>query len=188
MLYKVRHLNAQVFRSAIRKQNAYLSQSRVIPIQGISEEIMFSLENDLLQIEGVTEVLRHRATGTQGRWSILTTEAYFKTVTEIIKRDLVTSIEMYATQHPPPDSFPPPSLAFKGQQWDEDSQGSFNTYLSACSSIFSLNDVDFSNPPPSTNPSTQAWGPPDKIPTSFNLTADTQVESGVSQDEFEKVN
>ena len=97
MFYKVRHVDKQIFRSAIRKQNAYLAKSRVIPIQGISEEVMFSLENDLIQIDGITEGLRHKATTTTGRWSILTTESQFKPIIEILKHNLVEAVKNYST-------------------------------------------------------------------------------------------
>jgi outer membrane murein-binding lipoprotein Lpp len=186
MFFKVRHIKPEIFRSAIRKQNAFLARSRTVPIQGISEDVMFCLENDLLQITGVREVLRHKLTATKGRWSIMTNDQHFKDVTDLIKRELTASVAHYSEEFPIPSTFPPVGLAFKSREYDDESSGgSFNTYLSACSTIFSERNMEFSSPPETSSPAIQAWGPtPPKIPREVQSTTETQVESGLSSDNY----
>jgi hypothetical protein len=82
---------------------------------------------------------------------------------------------------------PPIGLAFKNQPYDDGSDASFQTYLSACSSIYSLEDETYDFPPIIDRPIPQAWGPPDAIPVLVNPTPSTQSVSGISQDDFDKV-
>jgi hypothetical protein len=192
MFFKVRHIKPELYRSAIRRQNAFLSTSRTVPLQGISEEIMFSLDNDLLQIAGVKHILRHKLTATKGRWSVMTTDSAFKHVIEVIKRDIVATVARYSDDFPMDKSFPPVGLAFKGtgQDDDDDSSGaSFNSYLSSCSTIFANETTDFSGPPVTSSPAIQAWGPiPPNIPKDVQSTTTTQIVSGLSSNynEFDR--
>ena len=88
IFHRMRHQDKKTYGNAIRKQNLYLSKSRVVPIRGVSEDVMFALDNELLQITGVLSVNRHKDTVSQGRWSIMTTEAQFKQVVSTIKTGL----------------------------------------------------------------------------------------------------
>jgi hypothetical protein len=186
MFFKVRHIKPELYRSAIRKQNAFLATSRTVPIQGISEEVMFSLENDLLQIAGVKEILRHKLTPTKGRWSVMTTDSAFKYVTEILKKDISASVAHYSDDFPMDKSFPPVGLAFKGAGQDDESSGaSFKSYLSSCSTVFDDKTTDFSAPPATSSPAIQAWGPiPPNIPKDVHSTTTTQIVSGISSSNY----
>ena len=95
IFHKMRHTAVQAYQNAIRKQNSFLSTSRVIPIQGIDEVVMFYFENDLLQLNGVNEILRHKDTATKGRWSIMTTEKYVKSITNELNMHLTAWIVFY---------------------------------------------------------------------------------------------
>lgn len=158
LLHRVRHDDPDVYKSAIQKQNYYLSNSRVIPIKGITESQMFYLSSDIEQIPGVTAVLHHKDTPTEGRWNILTNKQHFPQVTNALRTSLTTWLEGYADNAPPDPSFPMPSLAFKSTNLDADSGGSFQTYLSACSSVYSVTDEYYNKPPTSNAPQPQAWG------------------------------
>jgi hypothetical protein len=98
----------------------------------------------------------------------MTTEPHFKKVVEVIKLGLDPWMENYK-EFPPLATFPKPSLAFKNRGYEEESEGSnasFDTYLSACSSIYSLNDdTNYDVAPPSTIAAPQAWGGTVSIPT-----------------------
>ena len=118
----------------------------------------------------------------------MTTEGQFKRLTELIKRTIVAAVSNYTEECPLDPSLPPVGLAFKGQEYDDSSGGSFNTYLSACSSVFSNQNDDFSYPPDNSSPAIQAWGPtPPKIPREFQTELDTQVESGLSSEGYARV-
>jgi hypothetical protein len=162
IFHRMRHKDKKTYGNAIRKQNLYLSKSRVVPIQGVSEDCMFALDNELLQIPGVLSVNRHKETQSNGRWSIMTTDQHFKSVVEIVKNGLGPWMTKYATDFTTPANFPRASLAFKNRNYEDQSDGSdasFATYLSACSSIYAVNDdVEYDGPPAATNAAPQAWG------------------------------
>jgi hypothetical protein len=88
---------------------------------------------------------------------------------------------------PDTSDFPPIGLAFRNQPYEEGSETSFQSYLSACSSIYSLEDETHDFPPMTDRPIPQAWGSPDPIPDLLNTTTATQSVSGISQDEFDRV-
>jgi hypothetical protein len=190
VFHKMRHQNLQAYKNAIRKQNSYLSKSRVVPIQGIHEEQMFYLENELLASDGILSVLRHRLSEKTGRWSVMTTEQDFKGVSELLAKHLAAWTAIIIKNYgllTDCAHLPPIGLAFKNQPYDDGSDASFQTYLSACSSIYSLEDETYDFPPIIDRPIPQAWGPPDAIPVLVNPTPSTQSVSGISQDDFDKV-
>jgi hypothetical protein len=190
IFHRLCHNNLTAYTNAIRRQNLFLSQSRVVPIQGVNEEAMFSLSNELLMIDGISLILRHKDTTTKGRWSIMTDEKNFKAVVGMIKKDLKPWVLHYSEDYPSPDGFPPPDLAFRNKMYDEGSENSgasFASYMSACSSIYTVDNDDFDLPPAPTNAAPQAWGNVSRIPELLNSTVSTPANSGISQDEFDKV-
>jgi hypothetical protein len=154
-----------MYCDAIRKQNAYLSSIRTIPIQGISEDAMFYVANNIKKLRGVKAVLHHRSTFDQGRWSVIVSVSQFET----LKKEIRLNLAQWNTQACTDNSisldpsFPPPRLAFKHDQTDEeDSDGKgYQSYLSACSSIYSVQTDDgyegYHDPPDSSLPVPQAW-------------------------------
>jgi hypothetical protein len=62
VFYKRRHTDLLAYQCAILQQKEYLSIKRIIPIQGVSTDLMSTLRNDLLDIEGIFEILEHRQT------------------------------------------------------------------------------------------------------------------------------
>lgn len=66
MFHWMQHTLPQVYSNTIWVQNKYLSNTHVIPIAGVTCELMFYLSSELLQIEGVTHVLEHSKTDTEG--------------------------------------------------------------------------------------------------------------------------
>ena len=190
IFHKLRHTNQKMYTNAIRKQNAFLSQSRVVPIQGINDQIMYRLDRDLLKLEGVVAVHRHKETATKGRWSIMTTQAHFNKLVTVVKSDLGPWAKYYANQFPNPDNFPPASLAFKSNNYEEESEGSiasYSSYASSCDSMYSNTEGEHDEPPPSNNPAPQAWTGESKIPEVLDKTVVTQANSGISQDAFDEV-
>ena len=94
---------------------------------------MFYLETQLLQIDGIIEVLEHKPTLSKGWYSIMTTTTTFKQNTELIKSHLVTWVtEIVNIQGIHAPQFPKPMQCFKGKQFEEESNGK-DSYLSTCS-------------------------------------------------------
>jgi hypothetical protein len=186
VFHKLRHVDAQTYTNAIRIQNSYLSKSRVVPIHGINSDIMFTLENEILQVDGVLGILRHKDTDTKGRWSIMTNESHFKPICAEFKEHLHNWVLFYSEQFPNPLTFPPPGLAFRNQQEDDDSGISFNTYMTNASSIYTVQEDVFDLPPARSNPAPQAWGG-DPIPALLDSTVSTPANSGISTEEYDTV-
>ena len=119
----------------------------------------------------------------------MTTESKFRSLAAHIKQELPPWVIKNSADYPSPKSFPPPSLAFKNQTYDEESDGSqasFQSYVSNCSSIYTVGDENYDDPPPPNNPAPQAWTGNNKIPELLDTTVSTPA-SGISQDEFDKV-
>ena len=119
----------------------------------------------------------------------MTTEKNFKNVTAIIKRDLDTAVTHYTKEFPLDKSHPPVGLAFNGTQDDDNSSdGSFNLYLSSCSTVFDDRLENYSAPPATSSPAIQAWGPTTpNIPKDVHSTTTTQVVSGISSATYNEV-
>ena len=60
------------------------------------------------------------------------------------------------------------SLASCHHSYDDDSDASFNTYLSACNSMYSIYDNAYDTPPINNSPATQVWDDPDAMPRNIN--------------------
>ena len=87
---------------------------------------MFYLENYLLQLDGITAVLEHKATRTKGQYSVMTTANTFKLNRTIIKDNLATWANEILDNNgqpppPPPPPYPSPTLCFKQQQYEDES-------------------------------------------------------------------
>jgi hypothetical protein len=185
IFHKMRHQNIVTYTNAIRKQNAFLSHSRVVPIQGITEDMMFALELELKQVDGITDVLRHKDTLRSGRWNILTTDDIFRSVTQTVDKLLQDWVPTHQSEYLMDDSFPPFGLAFRNNQQDSDSERSFQTYMSSCSILYcdSPSDNKFDNPPAATIPTSQAWG---GVPKVLDATVSTPS-SGISPEGYDKL-
>jgi hypothetical protein len=109
VFYRMRHDNPTAYLGAIQRQQQYLVNKRVIPIQGVSTDMMSTLYYDLLEIEGICEILEHKQTHTQGRWSLMTTIEHFSTAKILVKNVLsqLTNFEADLLH------LPPCRLAFK---------------------------------------------------------------------------
>ena len=176
IFHKLRHHNKQTYTNAIKKQNNYLSKSRVIPIKGVHKEVMFHLENKIRQIAGVQDILQHRLTDKIGRWSIVTDEEYFKATTSIFDIGLENQVNEMVRMHgiqADIEGYDTPQLAFKNRPTDDSSQGtatSFLTYATACNSVFTMEDDKFNEQTMTDRPVQQAWGGPPSIPKTLTTT------------------
>ena len=86
--------------------------------------------------------------------------------------------------------FPKVGLAFRGQLQDDDSENtstSFDSYLSACSSIYTVENDMFDEPPQTQQRVQQAWAHPDvAVPTCLNMTP-TTMSSVTNNDEINRI-
>ena len=181
MFHRARHTNLQIYINAVRRQNNYLSKTRIVPIKGIHEEIMFYLTHELEGIQGVEKILKHKQTNTEGRWSIVTDDHNFRTVTDTIATNIASWNNFYLQENQDimlPKDYPTPDLAFRNQPNDDDSGTSFLSYMSACNSIYTVEDTTFNAPPDSEGPTTQSWGTPGSgVPLTIANTPSTAVSS-----------
>ena len=56
IFHRIRHENQQVYINAIRTQNDFLAQCRVVPIIGVLRDLMFYLQRYIQQVPGVVKI------------------------------------------------------------------------------------------------------------------------------------
>ncbi|KAL7576952.1 hypothetical protein ACA910_006708 [Epithemia clementina (nom. ined.)] len=86
---------------------------------------------------------------------------------------------------------PAARLAFKSTPYEDSSPGgSFDSYLSTCSSLYSLEDSQYREPihssPTGSSPATQAWTSPVPVPTIVETRTSTTA-SPITQDNLDRV-
>ncbi|KAL7566081.1 hypothetical protein ACA910_009867 [Epithemia clementina (nom. ined.)] len=126
---------------------------------------MFYLEHHLRQISGITTISRHEKLDTHGRWNLHTTATTFGHIVKILQGILENWSTSLLREHrlDTGDIPQPARVAFRSGPFEDSSPGgSYETCISACSSLYSLdNDLahdDTCPPPPvGSTPVTQAW-------------------------------
>jgi hypothetical protein len=115
IFHKLRHVDSTAYKNAIDKQNDFLTNSRAIPIHGISADLMSVIEYDIRDLDGIQSIQRHKNTSTTGRWNVMTTTNHFKSLISHFKQLLPTLNRMYS-EETTNLSFPPIGLAFNKKE------------------------------------------------------------------------
>ena len=161
MFHKLRHTQPNIYKKAIQKQNAFLRHTRIVPIRGVTKDVMWYMDNSIYDINGVVQILQHKNTESEGRWSIQTTDEHFDHVKTVMRQHLHDQVQFHCEEQGLriPESFPTPGLAFKFEDDGSASDGTTQTYVSACSTTYSMHSADYADdiPPMESRPSTQAW-------------------------------
>jgi hypothetical protein len=139
---------------------------------------MFYLDRHLFGTLGVKSILHHRLTTSHGRWSIVVSASRFEHVKTEFRKHLSKWCEnIVSTNNLQSDASFAPRLAFKNDNTDEaESDGGYDSYISACSSIYSARTDDgysgYDDPPTSSRPVPQAWkvNIPSVIATASSIT------------------
>jgi hypothetical protein len=113
--HKLRHDNPAAYKEAIDTQNEFLTNRRAIPIHGITEELMSSIEDDLYELDGIHSIQRHKYTTTTGRWNVMTNIDHFRSLIPQIKQLLPKLALIYGDESMQDSYFPPIGLAFNKQ-------------------------------------------------------------------------
>ena len=104
----------------------------------------------------LSNVLKHKNTATEGRYSVFTTAKTCSSNASIIKENLeqwvldITNEQGLHSHH----SFIP-KVCFKGRLLEEE-LNSNQSYLSACSTLYSYTDFSIDEAPGTSGPTTQA--------------------------------
>jgi hypothetical protein len=165
IFYRMRHEVPATFKAAIKAQNQFLNQARIVPIQGIPKDMMWAMEPELLALTGVKEVLPHWKTTAEGRWNLLTHTKAFPGVIKYLDENISLLYDKYLPQcqHTPQrNEYPPATVCTKSPHSLDYDSDSDKSYFSNCSDAYSLfhDDVSESDPPVANKPSIQAWGKP----------------------------
>ena len=67
IFHKLRHHDFHAYQNAIRRQSTYLANEQVVPLEGISSDLIFYLALHLEELAGVHDIQAHKLTTTQGR-------------------------------------------------------------------------------------------------------------------------
>lgn len=191
MFHKIRHQQPKIYANAIRRQNSFLADCRMIPITGVSKDLMYYLSTALQDIQGIDQILCHKHTAEQGQWNIQTTLAHFRPIVNELKTELTRLCQHFITKYPDIEvgNLPPIGLAFKTYPYKESTvSDSFDTYISNCASVFTINDPTLDTLPTDTSPSPQIWRTASTdVPLVINTTNTFPASSGVTTEDFECV-
>ena len=166
VFHQIRHCDLTAYKNTICKQNSFLAKSRVVLIKGVTTEAMFYVWNEISQIPGVLDTFPHRDLASQGRWNIMTDTMHFQAVIATLETNLGSWTHLYCDQENITlGSLPPPSLAFRTQPYEDHSDATFSTYMSAFTNMYALQDDSCDYPPQFNGPSPQSWTPPSTLAT-----------------------
>ena len=151
-------------------------------------EAMFYVSNEISQIPGVLDTFPHKDLANQGRWSIMTDTTHFKAVTAALDTNLASWTRLYCEQENITlGPLPSPSLAFRTQPYEDHSDATFSTYMSAFTNMYALQDDSCDHPPEFNGPSPQSWSPPSTVSYTTTVSISDTSPSQISQEAFEKV-
>jgi hypothetical protein len=134
--YTLRRKYPEGYEKAIRYQTKLLTSTMVIILQNITDDMMFYLQDRILQIAGVREILPSPKARDMGRFSVLVDKELFKTVRNTLSSSLETWVkhEIPSDAQPPKDHFMGPArvkplyddgLSSGGNSWMTQSNASF---------------------------------------------------------------
>ena len=176
------------YKNAIRKQSSFLAKSRVVPIKGVTMEATFYVSNEISQIPGVLDTFPHKDLANQCRWSIMADATHFKAVTTDLETNLADWTRSYCEQENVLlGHLHHPSLAFRTQQYEEHSNATFSTYMSAFTNMYAIQDDSCDHPPQFNSPSPKSWSPPSTVSYAATVSISNTSPSQISQEACEKV-
>ena len=103
------------YLSAMYQQNEYLADVKIIPVEGITNDVKFYLETALAQMPDFQGITQHKNTQSEGRWNIHTIDKRFKPFKESLIKEIPTMVADIIEQHSlDPGNFPnKPGVAIK---------------------------------------------------------------------------
>ena len=118
----------------------------------------------------------------------MTNTTHFKAVTTALETNLANWTHSYCEQENILlGTLPPPSLAFRTQPYEEHSDATFSTYMSAFTNMYAIQDDSCNHPPQFNGPSPQSWSPPSTVQYTATVSISDTSPSQISQEAFEKV-
>ena len=154
IFHQIRHHNLTAYKNTIRIQNSFLAKSHVVPIKRVTMDAMFYVSNEISQIPGVIDTFPHQDLASHGRWSIMTDTMHVKPVITALEINLVAWTRFYCDREDiTPGTLPPPSLVFRTQPYEDHSDATISTYMSAFTNMYALQDNSCDQPPQFNGPS-----------------------------------
>ena len=151
-------------------------------------EAMFYVSNEIALIPGVLDTFSRKDLASQGRWNIMTDTMHFKAVIATLETNLASWTRLYCNQENITlSTLPSPSLAFRTQTYEDHSDATFSTYMSAFTNMYTLQDDSCDQPPQFNGPSPQLWSPPSTISYTTTISISDTSPSQISQEAFDKV-
>ena len=102
LFHRLRHqdeASKEIYRSALIHQNAYLKEHQVVPVVGLTDDIMFYLREKIMAIVGVTDVSKHRDTAKTGRFNVHTTRNHMNSVTKALRGSIGEMVQTALTEY-----------------------------------------------------------------------------------------
>ena len=151
-------------------------------------DAMFYVLNEISQIPGVIDTFPHKDLASHGRWSIMTDTTHFKPVIAALETNLAAWTLFYCNrENITLGTLPPPSLACRTQPYEDHSDATFSTYMSAFTNMYALQDDSCDQPPQFNGPSPQSWSPPSTMSYATTVSSSDTSPSQISREAFDKV-
>ncbi len=143
--YKMKNKMHEAYARAIYEQARFVKSINIVPMYGITEEMIFYLQSHLLEIDGVEEYLPTKATESKGRWNLIVLRKHVNEVRKLLSEKLPSMVlELVAEDaRRTPEGFPEPKVETNEDSWfnDDKSEGA-NSYMSLCAQSYNSFEGD----------------------------------------------
>ena len=99
IFHKLRHHDFPTYHNAIHCQNTYLVNQWVVPLEGISSDLLFYLAIYMEEIPRVHDIQKHKLTTSEGQYNIITNKKWFASVSEMIQNNLQGCVDNIQSKH-----------------------------------------------------------------------------------------
>ena len=99
---QIKYTNPSAYTNGLKLQNHTISNNYIIPVTGITREMMFYMRPYFTKIEGVQAVFPTQQTQAIGRWNVIVDKALFISTRAVIRQSLPTILSKVDTKAMPP--------------------------------------------------------------------------------------
>ena len=118
----------------------------------------------------------------------MTDTMHFKPVITALETNLAAWTHFYCDwENITVGTLRPPSLTFRTQPYEDHSDATFSTFMSAFTNMYALQDDSCDQPPQFNGPSPQSWSPPSTMLYATTISTSNTSPSQISQEAFDKV-
>jgi hypothetical protein len=139
--YTMRHKYPDGYEKAIRYQTHLLTTSMVIILQNISSDMMFYIQDHILQVPGVLEILASPKGEDTGRYSVRVTKSLFTPIRKTLNQCLAKWVKEEVQSDAQPTEFQFPGAARVKPLYNDGNSSGDNTWMTTSNASFMSMDI-----------------------------------------------